>query len=206
MTDSYLDRRRHRIAKKLAAFLVSVVSVVVTDPALYALQSTVSPTASPTAVAQTSSSDATSQTTGPNPEAVSTATLARTGSSSNGPSQSQPPTEQEVAGSEDTGDVEISRHFNDLRRELLDDRAKNVDRWLAATAIFLTLLSAIAALGGFFGGFLGFKRFSKIEADARESMESSKKHAEEARNLVDEIKGASRRSYVDGENHSPSRQ
>ena len=66
----------------------------------------------------------------------------------------------------------------------MDDRAKAVDWWLAATAIFLTLLGIIAVVAGY----LSFKRFREIEAEARGNVESSRKHAEEAGKLVGEIK------------------
>lgn len=72
--------------------------------------------------------------------------------------------------------VDMDRRFNDLRRELLDDRARSLDWWLAATAIFLTLFGVVVAIAGF----IGFRRFREIEADARQS-------AAAARNLVREI-------------------
>ena len=83
-----------------------------------------------------------------------------------------------------TAEVEALHRFNELKRELLDDREKAVDWWLAGTAIFLTLFS----VGAFFVGLFGFKRFREIEAEAREHVKSSRKHAEEAQNLVGEIK------------------
>ena len=45
-------------------------------------------------------------------------------------------------------DADISRRFseirNELRRELLDDRAKTIDWWLRAAAIYLTLFGIVA--------------------------------------------------------------
>ena len=80
-----------------------------------------------------------------------------------------------------TADVETQRHFdelrNELRRELLDDRAETINWWLAATAIFLTFFGIVVVLGGYFG----FGRFREIEAEA-------KKYAEEARELVEKIR------------------
>ena len=83
-----------------------------------------------------------------------------------------------------TTEIEIQRSFNELRRELLDDRMKSVDWWLTATAIFLTLFGVVVVLGGYFG----FKRFREIEDEARQSAMFSGQHAEEAQNLVNEIK------------------
>ena len=66
-------------------------------------------------------------------------------------------------------EVENQRRFNELRGELLNVRGKAVERWLAATAIILTLFTVIAL----FAGFVGFSRFSEIS-----------QKAEEARNIV----------------------
>lgn len=82
-------------------------------------------------------------------------------------------------------DVEWPRRFNDLRREVLEGRVKLVDWWLTATAIFLTLLGIVAVVVGY----IGFKTFREIEREARQNMVLSKQHAEEARSLVNEIKG-----------------
>ena len=80
--------------------------------------------------------------------------------------------------------------FNELRRELLDDRmkmiddrAKMIDWWIAATAIFLTLLGVAAAILGYFG----FKRLDRIESEAHDNMEASKKHAQEAQHYKEEV-------------------
>ena len=81
-------------------------------------------------------------------------------------------------------DVENQRHLNELRRELLDNRADTVYWWLEATAIFLTLFGIVVVIAGY----LSFKRFCEIEAEARQNVTASKQHAEEARSLVEEIK------------------
>ena len=69
------------------------------------------------------------------------------------------------------------------RREFLDYQEKVTDRWLNATAIFLTLLGVGAAILGYFG----FKRIDRIESEARENMEVSEKHAQEAQRYVEDI-------------------
>ena len=74
-------------------------------------------------------------------------------------------------------DPDIERRFNDLRREFLDDRSKQVDWWLAATAIFLTLISVLGVLGGYFG----FRRFHEIEAEVRENANKVRENAEKSR-------------------------
>ena len=80
--------------------------------------------------------------------------------------------------------VEAERRFNELRGEFLDYQEKMTDRWLKATAIFLTLLGVAAAILGYFG----FKRLDRIESEARENMETSEQHAEEAQRYVEDIK------------------
>ena len=80
-------------------------------------------------------------------------------------------------------EVELQRRFNELRRELLDDRAKLVDWWLVAIAIVLTFFGIVVAIAGF----MGFRRFRKIETDAKNSVETVTKHAEAAKRHVEEI-------------------
>ena len=92
-----------------------------------------------------------------------------------------------------SADVETERRFNELRRELLDDRAKMLDWWLEATAIFLTLIGVAAAILGYFG----FKRLDRIESEAHDNMEASKKHAQEAQRYVEEIKTLRDKAEID---------
>ena len=84
----------------------------------------------------------------------------------------------EVAGA-----AEAERRFNELRRELLDDRAKTIDWWLASAAVVLTAFNLVAVVAGF----LGFKEFRENRAEARKDAEASRQYAEEARSLVKEI-------------------
>ena len=62
--------------------------------------------------------------------------------------------------------------FNDLRRELLDDRAKLVDWWLAALAVVLGFFAIVAVAGGY----IAFTRFREIEAEAKNSVATAKQH------------------------------
>ena len=98
-----------------------------------------------------------------------------------------PPTAESIEAVSTASDVETRRHFdklrNELRRELLDDGAETINWWLTAVAIVLTSLGVIAA----FLSIIGFRRFREIEFEARENVAQSKKHAEEARELVQEI-------------------
>ena len=159
MTGTHFRRRRHVMPQKVAAFFLAfVASLAAADPAPPPSQSVELPAASTTADA-------------------------RIGPPGNAPLKRQPVAMPGSAGPGVTADVEIQRRFNELRRELLDDRAKTIDWWLAATAIFLTLLGIVAVIAGY----LSFKRFSEIEAEARENVESSRIHAEKAQRLVSEI-------------------
>ena len=105
-----------------------------------------------------------------------------------------PPTAESLEAVSTASDVETRRHFdklrNELRRELLDDRAETINWWLTAVAIVLTSLGVIAA----FLSIIGFRRFREIEVEARENVAQSKKHAEEAREIVKEINEQKRRA------------
>ena len=74
-------------------------------------------------------------------------------------------------------DAEIDHRFNELRSELLDDRASTINWWLAVIGLVLTFFAiAVPILG-----LLGYRRFKEIEKEAQES-------AKEAKHLVEEIK------------------
>ena len=82
----------------------------------------------------------------------------------------------------DENDPGDDNRFNDLRSELLDDRAAHIDRWLAVIAIVLTFFGIVVAVAGV----LGFRRFREIEAAAKSGVatvtqivETSKRHLKE---------------------------
>ena len=160
MTVTYFRRRQHAMSKKVSAFsLAFVASLSLADPAPLPSQSAELPVASTT-------SDT------------------RIGSAGDASLQRQPAAMADSTGTDAVAEAENLHRFNELRSELLDHRAKTVDWWLGATAIFLTLFGIVAVIAGY----LSFKRFREIETEARGNVESSRKHAEESRNLVDEIK------------------
>ncbi len=96
----------------------------------------------------------------------------------------QAPAGEEVAGIDEAAEVEIEQRFNELRREVLDDRADAIGWWLSGVALLLTVL----AIGVAAGGYLGIKRLQEIAAEAGESVERARGYAEEARGMVDEMK------------------
>ena len=106
------------------------------------------------------------------------------------PTPDTPPTLKDSATENIAADFETQRRFdnlrNELRRELLDDRADTINWWLTAVAIFLAVLGIVAVLVGY----IGFSRFREIEAEA-------KKHAEEARQVVEEINKLKRQAEED---------
>ena len=79
--------------------------------------------------------------------------------------------------------VEIQHRFNELKRELLDNRAAYIDLWLFVIGIFLTFLSIVAVVAGY----IGFRRFREIETEAKDSARIATEHAEDAKRLVGEI-------------------
>lgn len=85
---------------------------------------------------------------------------------------------------DDATEVEIQRRFNELRRELLDDRAASISWWLSGVALLLTVLAIVIAAAGY----LGLRKFQEIAAEARRNVEKARAHAEQARKFADEIR------------------
>lgn len=81
-------------------------------------------------------------------------------------------------------EVEIDRRFNELRRELLDDREKTIDWWLTIIVIFLTFLAIIIPIAAVFGGLFGFKKFNEIKEKAQRHLEDIKKSRDKVDSLV----------------------
>lgn len=63
--------------------------------------------------------------------------------------------------------VEIRRRFNELQRQLLDERARVVDWWLVVIGLVLTFFGIVVAIAGI----MGFRRFREIETEARNSIQ-----------------------------------
>ncbi len=103
----------------------------------------------------------------------------------------QAATGQESSASEDSSviddatEVEIQRRFNELRREILDDRADSIGWWLSGIALLLALLVLIFG----FTGYLVFRRLQLVEEEVRRQVEQARAHVEEAGKLAEEIRG-----------------
>ena len=103
----------------------------------------------------------------------------------------QAPTGQQGSSSENGSvvdavtEVEIQRRFNELRREILDDRADSIGWWLSGIALLLAVLVLFAGLAAY----LAFRRLRDIEEAVRRSVEQARVHAEEAAKLAEEIRG-----------------
>ena len=82
-------------------------------------------------------------------------------------------------------EVEIQRRFNELRREILDDRAASIGWWLSGSALFFTALVLFVGLAAY----LAFRRLRDFEEAVYRSVEQARVHAEEAGKLAEEIRG-----------------
>ena len=117
------------------------------------------------------------------PSAVDAPSSAEVQSSSDEPGQKQ----SVLASTRDTAsatDVETDRRFNELRRELLDDREKMINWWLAVIAIFLTFLAIIIPIIVLIGGLFSFKKFNEIKDEAQHYVEEIKASRDEADSLI----------------------
>ena len=83
-------------------------------------------------------------------------------------------------------DVEIQRRFNDLKREVLEERINLVDWWLTATAIFLTLFAVVVTFLGVVVGIGGYFGFKKFQEEARQNMNLIQEYVERARTQAGE--------------------
>lgn len=103
----------------------------------------------------------------------------------------QAPTGQEsgasidITGNEGAVEVEIQRRFNELRREILDDRADAIGWWLAGIALFLTVLAVLIA----FAGYLVLRRLREVEEGVRRGAQQARTYVEEVSKFVEEIRG-----------------
>ena len=105
-------------------------------------------------------------------------------SSSDEPRQKQPTQPTLVPDRDTAADVETDHLYNELRSKFLDDRAKTIDWWLEATAIFLTFLAIIIPIIVLIGGIFSFKRFNEIKDEAQRYVEEIKARRDEANSLV----------------------
>ena len=80
-------------------------------------------------------------------------------------------------------EVVIEKHFNQLRSELLDQRANSISLWMAAIAVVLTFFGIVVAIAGFFG----FSRFRQIESEARANARAAEGFAIQAKQVTEEI-------------------
>ncbi len=93
--------------------------------------------------------------------------------------------------------VEIQHRFNELRRELLDDRAASIDWWLVVIAVALAFITIVLTFFGIVvvvAGYISFKRyeemmkrFQEIETEAKGYVEEIKKHRDESAEILQDM-------------------
>ena len=93
-------------------------------------------------------------------------------------------------------EVEIQRRFNELKSEVLDNRADTIEWWLAVVAIVLTFFGIVVAILGL----IGFRKFQSIEKEARESAKEAKQivaDAQKSGEAADQVATDARKSAED---------
>lgn len=82
-------------------------------------------------------------------------------------------------------EVEIQRGFNELRREILDDRAGTIEWWMTGMALFLAMLVSVAAVFGY----IVIRRWQAFELEMRGRVEHARAYAAEAAKFAEEARG-----------------
>ena len=130
----------------------------------------------------------------PNLLALQTATppAAETQAGSDEPGYEQPAAALDNSSTDAAADSESLQLENRLRRELLDDRARTLDWWLAVIAIVLTFFGIVIVLAGFitFGNFRKIeKKVRKIEKEAREHLRKIEESGEKVEEIRKNLEG-----------------
>ena len=81
-------------------------------------------------------------------------------------------------------EVEIQSRFNELRSELLDDRAESITWWLASVALLFTVWGIVIAIGGL----IGFKEFRELRDEARRRVEAIEREHGRVSELAEQSK------------------
>ena len=122
------------------------------------------------------------QTTEPAIEVANASpTVGGNGADNDTSAQTPPPARPAIPASVE---VEFQHLLTEHRSEVLDDRAKSIDRWLIAITIVLGFFAIVAVMGGY----MGFSRFREIETEAKNSIKDVTKYRDEAKRYVEEIK------------------
>ena len=104
----------------------------------------------------------------------------RTGANNDTSVQRNSPTNSAVPAA---GEADNQSRINELRREILDDRAKYIDRWLSVIGIVLTFFGVVIAIAGIWA----FGRFRKIEAEAKNTLEEIKKTRDKSLDIYQDL-------------------
>ena len=80
-------------------------------------------------------------------------------------------------------EAENQRLINELRSELLDDRADYIDRWLSVIGLVLTFFGIVVAIVGVWG----FRKFQKIETEAKNILGEIKKTRDESLDILQDL-------------------
>ena len=80
-------------------------------------------------------------------------------------------------------EAENQRLINELRSELLDDRADYIDRWLSVIGLVLTFFGIVVAIVGVWG----FRKFQKIETEAKNILGEIKKTRDKSLDILQDL-------------------
>ena len=80
-------------------------------------------------------------------------------------------------------EAENQRLINELRSELLDDRADYIDRWLSVIGVVLTFFGIVVAIVGVWG----FRKFQKIETEAKNILGEIKKNRDKSLDILQKL-------------------
>ena len=86
-----------------------------------------------------------------------------------------------------------SEHVNELRKELLDQRANQLNRWLAVVAIVLTTFGLVVPLVGI----VSFDRFNDVVSTAEVTAKEAKTSSDEAKREVISAKRLAAKARAD---------
>ena len=106
----------------------------------------------------------------------------RTGANNDTSVQRNSPTNSAVPAA---AEADNQSRIDELRRDILDDRAKYIDRWLSVIGIVLTFFGVVIAIAGIWA----FGRFRKIEAEAKNTLEEIKKTRDKSLDIYQDLTG-----------------